>query len=214
TTSIVKLATESRAVLRELREREKIEYDQRTRGILHFYRDQREFDAAVRVSELMRKHGCQRDVVNRERLVEIEPAFADNADRIGGGTYTAEDESGDALKYTQALAAVGQKMGAGFLYGSEAVALYAAPQAKAVAGVEVRTPDGFRVIQARDVIISMGSYSAPFLRRYGIDLRIYPAKGYSITIPIEAGDAAPTTSLTDDQYKLVYSNLGTRLRVA
>ena len=214
TTSIVKLATESRAVLRELREREKIEYDQRTRGILHFYRDQREFDAAVRVSELMRKHGCQRDVVNRERLVEIEPAFADNADRIVGGTYTAEDESGDALKYTQALAAVCQKMGAGFLYGSEAVALYADRQAKAVAGVEVRTPDGFRVIQARDVIISMGSYSAPFLRRYGIDLRIYPAKGYSITIPIEAGDAAPTTSLTDDQYKLVYSNLGTRLRVA
>jgi D-amino-acid dehydrogenase len=60
----------------------------------------------------------------------------------------------------------------------------------------------------------MGSYSAPFLRRYGVSLNIYPAKGYSVTIPIEQSNSAPVTSLTDDQYKLVYSNLGRRLRVA
>jgi glycine/D-amino acid oxidase-like deaminating enzyme len=45
-------------------------------------------------------------------------------------------------------------------------------------------------------------------------LNIYPAKGYSVTIPLEGANRAPTTSLTDDQYKLVYSNLGDRLRVA
>jgi D-amino-acid dehydrogenase len=35
-----------------------------------------------------------------------------------------------------------------------------------------------------------------------------------VTIPIGDGHCAPTVSLTDDQYKLVYSNLGNRLRVA
>jgi D-amino-acid dehydrogenase len=212
TTAIVKLATESRALLREIRARENLSYDQRTTGILHFYRDQREFDAALPVAELMRKYGCNRVVVERDRVIEIEPAFADNHESIVGATYTADDESGDALKYTQALAQVCERMGVTFLYGSRAVALDASYGS--VRSVEVRTPAGYRAIAARDVVVSLGSYSQKFLRPYGVSLRIYPAKGYSITIPIEGSNGAPVTSLTDDQYKLVYSNLGNRLRVA
>jgi hypothetical protein len=64
------------------------------------------------------------------------------------------------------------------------------------------------------VIFSLGSWSAPFLRPYGIRLNIYPAKGYSVTIPTEGANRAPVTSLTDDEFKLVYSNFGDRLRVA
>ena len=44
TTEIVKLATASRALLQEIRAREQLDYDQRTRGILHFYRDPQEFE--------------------------------------------------------------------------------------------------------------------------------------------------------------------------
>jgi D-amino-acid dehydrogenase len=52
------------------------------------------------------------------------------------------------------------------------------------------------------------------LRSVGISIPVYPLKGYSITIPLEAGDAAPTVSLTDDSHKLVFSRLGERLRIA
>jgi D-amino-acid dehydrogenase len=212
TAEIVKLATESRALLREIRARENLSYDQRTAGILHFYRDEREFAAALPVAELMRKYGCNRVVVDRDKVVEIEPAFADNRESIVGATYTADDESGDALKYTQALAQVCERMGVTFLYGSSAVALDT--DGKGVRSVELRTPAGYRSIAARDIVVSLGSYSPKFLRPYGVSLRIYPAKGYSVTIPIEGSNGAPVTSLTDDQYKLVYSNLGSRLRVA
>jgi D-amino-acid dehydrogenase len=212
TREIVKLATESRALLREIRARENLSYDQRTAGILHFYRDEREFAAALPVAELMRKYGCDRVVVDRDKVVEIEPAFADNRESIVGATYTADDESGDALKYTQALAQVCERMGVTFLYGSHAVALDT--HEKGVRSVELRTPSGYRSIAARDIVVSLGSYSPKFLRPYGVSLRIYPAKGYSVTIPIEGSNGAPVTSLTDDQYKLVYSNLGSRLRVA
>jgi D-amino-acid dehydrogenase len=212
TTEIVRLATESRALLREIRARENLSYDQRTAGILHFYRDEREFAAALPVAELMRKYGCNRVVVDRDKVVEIEPAFADNRESIVGATYTADDESGDALKYTQALAQVCEQMGVTFLYDSRAVALDT--DDKGVRSVELRTPAGYRSIAARDVVVSLGSYSPKFLRPYGISLRIYPAKGYSVTVPIEGSNGAPVTSLTDDQYKLVYSNLGSRLRVA
>ena len=214
TVEIVKLATESRALLRQIREREGIRYDERSRGILHFYRDQREFAAAVGVAELMRKFGCDRAVIDTDRVVEIEPALAERKRDIVGATYTADDESGDALLYTQRLAAVCAKMGATYLWCSDATALDADRTAQRVHSVEVRTPDGYRRLRARDVVVCLGSYSAPFLRPYGVPLAIYPAKGYSVTIPTEGSNAAPVTSLTDDEYKLVYSNLGGRLRVA
>jgi D-amino-acid dehydrogenase len=214
TVEIVKLATESRTLLQQIRERERIHYDERSRGILHFYRNAREFEGAIGAAELMRKYGCNRTVVNADRVVEIEPAFAERKRDIVGATYTAEDESGDALLYTQSLAAVCEKMGATFLWCSDVVALDADRVARCVNSVEVRTPEGYKTLRARDVVVCLGCYSAPFLRPYGVPLAIYPAKGYSVTIPIEASNGAPVTSLTDDEYKLVYSNLGGRLRVA
>jgi D-amino-acid dehydrogenase len=214
TCEIVKLATESRTLLQEIRAREGLSYDARTRGILHFYRDRREFEAAIPVAELMRKYGCNRRIIEADEVVRIEPAFEPERYSIVGATYTAEDESGDARKYTKGLAKVCERLGVTFLYGSDVTALDVDPRSAQVHSVEARTPEGYQFIRARDVVVSLGSYSAPLLRRYGVPLRIYPAKGYSVTIPIERHNGAPVVSLTDDQYKLVYSNLGDRLRVA
>jgi D-amino-acid dehydrogenase len=214
TTEIVRLATESRHLLGEIRARENLHYDERRQGILHFYRDEREFAAAARVAELMRKHGCNRNVIDRREVLAIEPAFEPAIDAIVGATYTPEDESGDAHKYTQGLAKVCAANGVTFLYGSTVVALDATTSSRRVGSAEVRTPYGYQCLRGRDIVVCMGSYSAPFLRPYGVKLNIYPAKGYSVTIPLDGRNRAPTTSLTDDQYKLVYSNLGDRLRVA
>ncbi len=213
TTEIVKLASESRGLIQEIRAREGLQYDQRSAGILHFYRDPREFESAVRVAELMRKYGCNRNPVDRERVLEIEPAFADQIGQIVGATYTAEDESGDAHKYTLQLAAVCARMGADFRYDAEVVALRRGA-ADEIEGVELQTAQGYETVRARDYIVSLGAWSAPLLRRYGMRPNIYPAKGYSVTIPISGSNTAPVTSLTDDEFKLVYSNLGDRLRVA
>ena len=213
TTEIVRLATESRGLIQKIRAREGLQYDQRTKGILHFYRDVREFESAVKVAELMRRYKCNRAVVDKARILEIEPAFAENIDKIVGATYTAEDESGDAHKYTQQLASVCERMGADFRFDAEAVALHTGP-GKSIAGVEIQGAHGYETVRARDYIVSLGAYSAPFLRRLGVRLNMYPSKGYSVTIPLEPSNTAPVTSLTDDQYKLVYSNLGDRLRVA
>lgn len=213
TTEIVKIATESRALYREIRVREQIDYDARAEGILHFYRDAAEFEAATRVAELMCRHGCNRRVIGADQVVELEPAFEDRRREIVGATFTEEDESGDALKFTQGLAARCAGMGADFLYNAEAVSLIRSG-ANAVDAIEVMTPQGYKTVKGKDIVVSLGSYSADFVRPLGIRLNIYPAKGYSVTIPIGRSNRAPTRSLTDDQYKLVYSNLGDRLRVA
>src|SRR5947207_1857372 len=172
TIEIVRLATESRALLQKIRAIENLHYDERSRGILHFYRDQREFEAAIPVAELMRRYGCNRNVIDRDKILELEPALTASIDKIVGATYTAEDESGDAFKYTQALADICARKGATFLYGSEAVALRVKSPEARVGGIEVRTPEGYRVLTARDIVVSLGSYSAPFLRPYRVSLNV------------------------------------------
>jgi len=214
TAEIVKLAVESRTRLQEIRAREGIHYDERTKGILHFYRDRREFESARHAAELMKKHGCDLRVIDADEVVKIEPAFEDSRREIVGATYSAADESGDAKKFTQALASTCERLGVVFLYGSQVVALDADGKDSNVRSAEVRTPQGYETIEVRDIVVSLGSYSAPFLRPYGVSLAVYPAKGYSATIPFNGTNRAPAVSLTDDQYKLVYSNLGDRLRVA
>jgi D-amino-acid dehydrogenase len=63
-------------------------------------------------------------------------------------------------------------------------------------------------------VVACGSYSAPLLRTVGVDLPIYPGKGYSATFKILKPELAPTVSLIDDQAKCAISRLGDQLRVA
>jgi D-amino-acid dehydrogenase len=63
-------------------------------------------------------------------------------------------------------------------------------------------------------VLAMGSLSPLVAAPLGIRLPIYPAKGYSVTMPVKDASMAHEVSLTDDEYKLVFSRLGDRLRIA
>jgi D-amino-acid dehydrogenase len=64
------------------------------------------------------------------------------------------------------------------------------------------------------VVVACGSYSAPLLRRVGVDLPIYPGKGYSATFPILRPERAPSVSVIDDSRKIAITRLGDQIRVA
>jgi D-amino-acid dehydrogenase len=216
TIDILKLAAFSREKLQEIRASEAFDYEHKARGILHFYRDPKEYDDALSVAELMRSHGCDRRAVSRREILDLEPAFADAARDIVGGTFTPTDESGNAHLFTVELAKACERMGVRFLYGHQIVRLEHDRRGRLISGVEAKVlPTGqYVTVKAWDYVLSLGSFSARMAAPLGIRLNIYPAKGYSVTIPVGDGLHAPSVSLTDDQYKLVYSRLGNRLRVA
>lgn len=82
-------------------------------------------------------------------------------------------------------------------------------------GVEIADERGsYEVLKADAYVLALGSFSAALARDVGVRLDIYPAKGYSATLPVLDAAKAPQVSLTDDEYKLVYSRFGDRLRVA
>lgn len=215
TMEIVNIALRSRELYREVREAEGIRYQQKSLGILHFYREKKEFEDACRVSELMTRYGCKRRPVTKEEIDLIEPALAHNRDIIGG-TYTEDDESGNARGFTQALARVCEtKYGVRFFYNTQVDDVVAG--AGEVNEVWVTEKDGSKdARRAGDLVLCMGSYSPLLAQRLGIFLNIYPAKGYSISVPLDESNEryAPKVSLTDDENKLVFSNLETHLRIA
>jgi D-amino-acid dehydrogenase len=210
---IVALADYSRRSLQALRAETGIEYDCLTRGILHFYTDQREFDRSRQAAEAMRELGCPRMTVDADEVVRIEPALRTARARLVGGDFTATDESGDVYQFISQLAARGEAAGVRFRYNMTATRLLA--EAGAVRGVEVIDGEGrYQALLGDAVVVALGSFSPALLAPLGVRLMIYPGKGYSATYPIADPAAAPTVSLTDDGCKLVLSRLGLRLRVA
>ena len=209
---MVNLGTYSRSQLQALRNEAGIEYNHLEKGILHFYTNPAEFDGAMEPTRIMQDLGCDRQIIDADRAVELEPALKPIRNRIAGATYTSEDESGDARMFTQNLAKRCAEAGVEFRYGTEILGFERAGER--VLGIQTLRDGHHETLRADAYVLSMGSFSAALASQLGIFLNIYPAKGYSITVPVKNEEAAFNVSLTDDEYKLVYSRLGDRMRVA
>ena len=210
--AIVAMSLYSRNRLRTLRAELGLQYDQLERGILHIYTDSAEFSAAIRAAKVMREFGLDRDTVDVDKCLEIEPALADAKSQLVGGDYTRSDESGDAHKFTRALAERAAQAGVDFRYNLTVDRIV--PSGSQIAGVLVHGAAGPELLTADAYVVALGSYSPLLLKPLRMCLPVYPAKGYSATLQLQEGVLAPTVSLTDDEYKLVFSRLGNRLRVA
>jgi len=208
--AIVSLASYSRDCLQALRESTGIQYDAQTRGILHFYTDAREYDAAAMAAATMRNYGLDRRAVDAAECVRIEPALSDARSMIVGGHYTPSDESGDAHLFTRRLAELARESGVRFEYGLPIVRLRGSGDV-----IDYAERYNGEAIKADAYVVACGSFSNALLAPLGIALPVYPAKGYSATLTLAEGDNfAPTVSLTDDGHKIVFSRLGNRLRIA
>ncbi len=214
--AIVNLALYSRQQLQALRQTLGPDfgaaYDCLEKGILHIYTNPKEYQEAVEAAKLMQEFGLDRKPVDADACVELEPSLADARPMLVGGDYTASDESGDAHRFTQALAARAEAAGVKFHYATPITDLRI--QDGKVTGVFIETDQGQDVLEADACVVALGSYSAPFLRPHGLHIPVYPAKGYSATLNLVPDTCAPTVSLTDDGHKIVFSRLGHRLRVA
>ena len=215
---IVALGAYSHAALKDVVRATGIAYHRLERGIAHFYTDQKSLDAAGHAVEVMRRFGVERRLVSRDELLQIEPAFQAYGDHITGGTYTRTDESGDARVFTQQLARRCAARGAQFLYSHNVLRLNQIGNAiDSVAVVPRSTSASSKndfILRGDAVVVACGSYSGPLLRSVGVDLPIYPGKGYSATFPLLWPEGAPMVSTIDDGKKLAMSRLGNMLRVA
>ena len=213
TRQLVELGLYSRRVLKQLRTELGLAYPYNERGILHFYTDAGGFETARTSAALMRTLGCNRRSISTEEAVALEPALAPIRDRMVGADYCADDESGDAHAYTVQLAERCASRGVEFMLNTTVRRLLL--DGDRCYGAEVTRADGGVTRLTADAVVAcLGVQTRALLAPLGIRLQIVAAKGYSATFDITDPTRAPSVSLTDDEYKIVFSRFDQRLRVA
>ncbi|CUI63140.1 MULTISPECIES: D-amino acid dehydrogenase [Achromobacter] len=204
---MLRLAEYSRDCLRELRTSTGIHYEERTRGTLQLFRTDAQMEAARRDIAVLEEVGVPYELLDRNRLVTAEPALARSIHKLAGGLRLPNDETGDCRLFTTRLAEMAVAMGVDFRYNQTVSGLNTA--GGQITGVRV----GNDVLTADRYVAAFGSYTRGFLEPLGLDLPVYPVKGYSLTIPLKDESAAPVSTILDETYKIAVTRFDERIRV-
>jgi len=206
--SNLRLASYSLKVMHALGQQIDIQYGRVARGSLRIFRDPVALDRAVATANRRLSEGLAFRRLSGTEAVELEPALAPIESQLVGAVHYEADEIGDAYRFCVALADCARQRGVDFRFRTE------------ITSLEVRLGRVTNVLSARErfvadrYIVAAGSYSAPLLRRAGIDLPVQPAKGYSVTIKTQQSGLSLATPLLDDQLHVAVVPLEGAIRVA
>ncbi|MEX2163745.1 MAG: D-amino acid dehydrogenase [Sulfuricaulis sp.] len=205
---MLRLARYSHECLVELRRMTGISYQESQHGLLELFHTGRELDNAERDMVLLERAGVKCRLLDRDGCLAQEPALQSTNEKISGGLHFPEDESGDCYQFTQGLATRSMTDGVKYVLSTNIERL----EADGNRIERVITDRGEMV--ADTYVLACGSYTPLLLRPLGINLPVYPVKGYSATVTVTDSAAAPVGSITDATYKVVITRLGNRLRAA
>jgi D-amino-acid dehydrogenase len=168
-----------------------------------------EMDSAAAKERRLLEAGFEARLLDRAGIAATEPALADAAPRYAGGLFAKDGETGDAYRFTHALAAAAEAAGVRFRYHAKVARL--ATDGGAVTGVVL---EGGEALAADSVVLAAGSWSVQLAATAGVKVPVYPGKGYSATVPIAGRNGAPQMAVVDENAKIYVARFGDRLRAA
>ena len=204
---MVRLAEYSRDCMKTLRAETGIAYDERMQGTLQLFRTQQQLDGTGKDTEILDRYHVPYEVLDRDGCIGAEPALSRVKDKFVGGLRLPGDETGDCFKFTNRIAEMATAKGAKLRFNEQVKALLT--DGKRITGVV--TEQGR--LQADAYLVALGSYSPKLLSPLGIEIPVYPVKGYSITVPITDARGAPESTVMDETHKIAITRLGDRIRV-
>jgi D-amino-acid dehydrogenase len=203
----LKLCVYSQQRLQALAAEADVEYDGVRKGLLYVYRDAASLERGRANMKILAENGQRMETVDPARIAQLEPAFEASRDKIAGGLYCPDDEQGDSNKFTVALAEKAKTLGVEFRFEHR------------ITGFEANGDKVERVITDKGPIggerfvLSLGSWSSRIARPLGLDVPVYPVKGYSATVPIGGKNGAPTIGGVDENNLVAWCRMGDRLRL-
>ncbi|WP_032826682.1 D-amino acid dehydrogenase, partial [Bordetella holmesii] len=178
-----------------------------TQGTLQLFRTEAQMQAARRDMAVLEDVGVPYELLDRNRLPVAEPALARSLNKLVGGLRLPNDETGDCRRFTRALAELARGMGVQFRFNQAVDGLVV--ENGRIGGVRVAD----ELLRADAYVAAFGSYTRDFLAPLGLDLPVYPVKGYSLTIPMTDAAAAPVSTVLDETYKIAITRFDERIRV-
>ncbi|MCD5326472.1 D-amino acid dehydrogenase [Chromobacterium piscinae] len=204
---MMRLAEYSRDKIKELRAETGLQYEGRQGGTLQLLRSQAQVEGMAKDIAVLRECGVDFNVLDPDGCVRVEPALAAVKHKLAGGLQLPNDETGDCNLFTSRLAELARAKGVEFRFGVTVDGIE--NDGKRITGVRV----GDELLRADHYVVAMGSYSRDMVKELGIDIPVYPVKGYSLTVPITNPSGAPTSTILDETYKVAITRFDDRIRV-
>ena len=202
-----KVAHYSKACLVALRQETGIEYDHGEGGVLQVFQTPDELEGGKRSSAVLTELRIPHRILTAAEVLEVEPGLARSDVPLSGGLQLTTDETGDCHLFCKALARLATAEGAQFRYDTRVTGL------RLAGGKITAVKVGPEEIEADAVVIATGP-QIDLLKPLGLNVPVYPVKGYSLTAEITDEAAAPRSSVMDEHSKVMITRLGTRLRAA
>lgn len=204
---MMRISEYSRQLFQEFERETQMQFEQRHQGTLHLFRDAAGFEKHKQTMHVLDSFDVPYRILTPEQCLEYEPALAHMLPQIAGAFQLPNDSTGDCRLFTQKLAQLCQEQGVTFCFG-ETITDFEMQGQEIQA---IHTTAGR--IQADVFLCALGSFSRPMLQKIGLDIPVYPVKGYSITVPIENEAAAPQSTVLDETYKVALTRFDQRIRV-
>lgn len=205
----LELAKYSQDEMYRLADEERLEYQVVKNGCVYLYRDERDLQIGLGKMELVESHGREIRRLSPADLVDLDPAFARTAEVVTGAIYGVEDGSGNSEMFTRELArASAQKYGVQVVHGISVERFSTRGRT-----VEAVVTNRGR-IEADAFVLAAGIYSAHLARTAGQRIPVFPAKGYSLTVPIDDPALAPTVGGVDEKTLVAWSRMGEAMRIS
>lgn len=207
TTAVLQLALRSGKLMTDLRARTSLEFSHRRAAKLVMLDGPKALDEASEVCELKNRHGCDAQLITMPQALEIEPALNHMTNNYAGAVYSKTDEIGDPQVFTTRL---GQWLADN--HGTEFLMNASVREITTSGGKLATVETDLGSIKPDAVIVCMGAWSYGLLRKLGIATKIYPMRGYSVTLPSIA--TSNSVSITDLGSKTVFTRLQDQVRIA
>ncbi|KRG62591.1 amino acid dehydrogenase [Stenotrophomonas humi] len=204
---MVRVSDYSRDCINELRAATGINYEGRQLGTTQLFRTQQQLDAAAQDIQVLREYGVPYEVLDRQGIARIEPALAGKTDMLVGALRLPEDQTGDCQLFTDKLAALAAEAGVEFRFDQTITSIQ--HDGDHITGVHING----KLETADHYVLALGSYSPQLLAPLGMQLPVYPLKGYSLTLPITDAAMAPNSTILDESYKIAITRFEDRIRV-
>jgi len=196
----------SRGELHALRERLGIQYEQ-AQGYLQLFRSERDVAMSAPARALLDESGVPYRMLGPDQIRELEPGLSRDT-ALAGGIHLPEDESGNCPMFAQALRRIAEDDGVRFRFGQQVDRILV--DAGKVTGVRVADA----ALDSDAVLVAAATGSPPLLERCGIRIPMYPIKGYSATVTLDASAIGPNRALMDEAYKTAITPFANRMRIA
>ena len=208
--AMVHLGTYSRRCFLDLEQELNLDFDGGHDGLLHLASSPAQMAEYRKTGELLDELGVPYQLLGPREVRDYEPGMTGDGPLHGAIRYQT-DGTGDCHLFSRALARACEQHGVSFRFQQQVQRLVA--DDRRVQAVEMTGPDGRSDSLAVDAcVVAAGCWSPGLVAPLDMRLPIYPVKGYSLTAPLLDPERAPRSTVHDDNFKVVSTRLGDRLR--